>query len=238
MNERLSHPADCIDVYRIRLDLPEAEWTGFTAQLTAPERARADRFLSDRKRREFTITRTALRSILSQALDEPPSRINIVHQPQGKPCLDDNEYGRDVRFSVSHSHDLALVAITRQRDIGIDVEKIRDDMEHETLARRFFSESEYAALQYYNGPERLRAFFAVWTRKEAVVKAQGGGIALGLKQFDVSADPDAAPRVLATRWRQSGLPEWTLIDIDAGPGYAACLAISGDRVPINIRELD
>lgn len=236
MDEQPSQPAGRIDVYRIRLDLPEARWSGLAAQLTEAERARADRFLSGNKRREFTITRTALRRILSQAIDEPPSRINIIHQSHGKPCLDSLEH--DVRFSVSHSHDLALVAVTRGRDVGVDVEKIRDDIEHGTLARRFFSESEYRALQQYSGLERLHAFFAVWTRKEAVVKAQGGGIALGLKQFDVSVEPHAAPRVLATRWQQSGIPEWALIDIDPGPGYAACLAVSGGSVAVNMREMD
>lgn len=238
MTEGSSSRRDSVDIYRIRLDIPETRWAELTAQLTEPERARADRFLPANKRREFTITRAALRRILSQTLNEQACRISIIHQQQGKPCLDGSKHGHEIRFSVSHSHDVALVAVARNRDIGIDVEKIRDDIEHETLAQRFFSESEFTALRHYDGCERLRAFFAVWTRKEAVVKAQGGGIALGLKQFDVSVDPDTAPRVLASRWQQPGIPEWALADIDAGPGYAACLAVNGNIPPIILHEIN
>lgn len=229
----MNDPSDCIDVYRLRLDLPETEWARYSTILTDTERNRAAAFLSDSKRREFTITRATLRTILARTLDEQPSRINIVHQVQGKPCLAGND---SVCFSVSHSYDCAVIAVGRDRDIGIDVEKIRDDIEHEQLAKRFFSQAEYGALQHCSESNRLRAFFAVWTRKEAVVKAQGAGIALGLKQFDVSIDPDTAPSVIATRWQQSGIPAWTLFNLDVGPDYAACIAVSGGKTRINLRE--
>jgi 4'-phosphopantetheinyl transferase len=228
---------DSIEIYRVRLDRSESEWPAFSSLLNPAERERAAKFLAESKRREFTITRATLRILLSHALQEEPAHIRISHEAQGKPRIEDPQQHSRIRFSVSHSHDLALIAIARDRDIGVDVEKIRPEVEIDQLAERFFSGVESAALRQYSDTDRLRAFFMVWTRKEAIVKAQGGGIALGLKQFDVSVDPDATPLVTATRWKQTGIPEWTLFNLEAGPDYAASLAVSGrDTAEIRLLE--
>lgn len=227
---------DSIEVYRIRLDRSESELAIFHDMLNPPERERAAKFLAANKRREFTITRASLRLLLSRSLQEEPSQISITHEAQGKPRVENDKQHARVRFSVSHSHDLALIAIAQARDIGVDVEKMRGEVEFDQLAARFFSEAEYAALKKYSDETRLRAFFMTWTRKEAIVKAQGGGIALGLKQFDVSVDPDTPPAVIATRWQQPGIPDWTLYTLDVGPGYVASLATSGGTADIRLLE--
>jgi phosphopantetheinyl transferase len=79
----------------------------------------------------------------------------------------------------------------------------------------------------YQDHDRLRAFFATWTRKESIVKAMGTGIASGLKSFDVSVDPAAPPELRETRWSDDVSPHWTLNTIDADDDYLACLASSG-----------
>ena len=129
---------EIIEVYRIRLDRAEPDWSAFSTLLNPPERERAAKFLGAEKRREFTITRASLRLLLSRALLEEPSQISISHEAQGKPRIENNEQHARVRFSVSHSHDLALIAIAKGRDIGVDVEKIRSEVEFDQLAARFF----------------------------------------------------------------------------------------------------
>ncbi len=236
MNNESVYTPDHVDIYRIRLDLAETEIAVYAQWLSPDERARADKFLSAAKAREFTITRAYLKKILAQTLAEDPAHITIAHADQGKPYLVCNGRHTRIRFSVSHSHGLALIAITLDRDIGIDVEQVRADVDHDALARRFFSSAEYEALQVCAETTRLQAFFTTWTRKEAIVKATGKGIALGLQQFDVSVVPGLAPRVLATRWELAGMPDWTLIDIQTDKDYVASLAVSGGNITVCYRD--
>jgi len=218
---------DHVDIWCVRLDLPEQAVSGFTVLLSDDERTRAGKFASEQKSREFIITRGSLREILGHALHEDPRRFNIDYEAQGRPYLNGNEQHSRIHFSVTHSHELALIAMTMDHNIGIDLEKIRTDIEHTGLSRRFFSTAEYQALQHYTDAARLRAFFATWTRKEAIIKATGIGIALGLKQFDVSVDPDQPAQLQATRWEQKIRTDWVLTNIDTEPGYIACLAVTG-----------
>lgn len=236
MNTESEYTPDHVDIYRIRLDLTQAEIAAYTELLSEDELARAGKFLSAAKASEFTITRAALKKILAQTLDEDPAHITIAHADQGKPYLVCNARHARIRFSVSHSHDLALIAITLDRDTGIDVEKVRADIDHENLSRRFFSPAEYEALQRCSEQTRLRAFYSVWTRKEALVKATGKGIALGLKQFDVSVEPGPGPRVLATRGELAGMPDWTLINIQTDKDYIASLAVSGGHINVCYKD--
>jgi len=226
-----------VDIYRIPLDLSEDEIQAYHQYLSIEEKQRAAKFLSASKTREFTITRSCLRQILAQTLDSDLSLITIAHHPDGKPYLQFQPGPARVCFSVSHSSDLAMIAVTLDRDIGIDVEKIRTDIDYQTLARRFFSTAEYEAIQDCSEQIQLQAFFATWTRKEAIVKAHGKGIALGLKQFDVSVDPHRPPRLLATRWEQDDIPAWTLLNIDTAPGYFASMATSDGDIALCYRDL-
>jgi 4'-phosphopantetheinyl transferase len=235
MNDKSALAPDVIDIYRIRLDRNEAEVSACSTSLSDEEKQRAAKFLSASKSREFTITRSTLRKILAQTLDCDPSEITIANHADGKPYLQYRQGDTRVRFSVSHSADLAMIAVTLDRDIGIDVEKIRTDIDYQTLARRFFSAAEYEAIQDCSEQIQLQAFFATWTRKEAVVKATGKGIAAGLKLFDVSTDPLHTPVLLATRPPLDELADLTLYNLDSAPDYCASLALSGGPAQICYR---
>lgn len=235
MNESAYKP-ERVDVYRLRLDLPESDIATRKQWLSAEEKARAEKYLSAIKAREFIITRSSLKKILATTLAEDPANIIIAHASAGKPYLVCADRHTCIRFSVSHSYNMALIAITQDHAVGVDVEKIRSNIDYETLSRRFFSSAEFELLQQCNATTRLRAFFAVWTRKEAIVKATGKGIALGLKQFDVSVDPDQPGRVLATRWEQADMPDWTLLNLETTSNYIASLAVSSSNV--HVRYMD
>ena len=130
---------------------------------------------------------------------------------------------------------MALVALGLDRRLGIDVEKLREDPEHDKLARRYFSKVENEQFEKFQG-DRARAFFATWTRKEAFVKAVGKGIKYGLSEFDVNIDPDEAPRMLRTGWQENDLNNWHMLDIDCGDDYIATVIADGPCYSVRLWE--
>jgi 4'-phosphopantetheinyl transferase len=138
--------------------------------------------------------------------------------------------GSSLRFNASHSADLALFAFTRNRNIGVDLERIRSDLALREIAGRFFSEAEIVALRALPAEAQIAAFFACWTRKEALIKAHGSGLSLPLHKFAVSLDTPA--RLLQTDFDPNALSQWTLHELDADDGFAAALAIEGKPAQI------
>jgi 4'-phosphopantetheinyl transferase len=193
--------------------------------LSTAEKKRADRLRVPARRREFTVARAILRSSLGAACGVEPGEITFTVGDHGKPRL--AEQPTEFGFNISHSHGAVALALVRGREVGIDIEKVRSDIEAERLAVRFFSPRENDLLSRLPGREMLTAFFDCWTRKEAVLKAIGAGLSLSLSSFDVSLDPDRA-ELLATRWQENH--QITLQHLRAPEGYRAALAVSGVRL--------
>ena len=191
--------------------------------LSLEERERASRYRVGRPREEFILTRGTLRSLLSRYLRATPQELLFRYSAYGKPFLD-RHY--DLRFNVSHSGGLVLMAFARAREIGIDVEKVDREVDAKKLSERFFSVRERQCLKDLSGEELQAAFFRCWTRKEAYVKARGEGLSLPLHQFDVSLAPDETRALLATRPDPSEASRWLLCDFAVPPGYAAALALA------------
>ena len=120
-----------------------------------------------------------------------------------------------------------MLAFTRGREIGVDVEQVRSDFELEAIARRFFSPHEQAQLATVPADETPAAFFRCWTRKEAYIKATGDGLSLPLTQFDVSLEAGEQNALLATRPDASEVSRWLLRDVPGGSGYIAALCVRG-----------
>lgn len=224
---RLSN--EFVDVWRTRLDLSIDTVNNYLATLSKDERARADRFKARSKRKEFIITRGLLRKTLAQTLDIDPSSLEFDYAEHDKPFLPAATLGVPISFNVSHSHNQALVALTLDRAIGIDIEKIRQDVSFEKLAARFFSKQESQALEKLDKNTLPKAFFACWTRKEAFVKALGDGISFGLSEFSVSVDPYETNVSLLTHWNTGESSNWSIVNIKADEYYIGALAIDGSR---------
>lgn len=156
-----------------------------------------------------------------------PGRLNFCYGSHGKPALAEGSGEDALRFNVSHSHGLALFALTRDREVGVDLEYVRSDLELEEIAARFFSPQEAATLRSLPAEMRTEAFFAGWTRKEAYIKARGEGLSLALDGFSVSLVPGEPAMLLNTRGDPSEAARWTLRELKSGPGYAAALAAKG-----------
>ena len=160
--------------------------------LSADEHARAERFYFQKDRERFMVARGLLRTVLGRYLNQEPSQLRFCYSPYGKPALATGSGRNTLRFNVSHSHGLALYAITCGRELGVDVELIRPELPDEEIAERFFSFQEVSGLRALPPNMRLEAFFNCWTLKEAYIKARGEGLSLPLDQFDVALVPGEA----------------------------------------------
>jgi 4'-phosphopantetheinyl transferase len=217
-------PDDEVHVWRTTLDIAASDLAKLRQILSPDERERADRFHFEADRRRCVIGRGYLRLLLGEILDLPANKLEFEYDEFGKPSLLPT-YEPPPQFNVSHSGDLILIAITMGRPVGIDVERIRTDLDLDSIAARFFSASECKILASLAGPARYQAFFACWTRKEAYLKARGIGLSLPLDQFDVSFLPNEEPRLLATRHNPAEARQWRLQALDVSGDYAAALAI-------------
>jgi 4'-phosphopantetheinyl transferase len=213
--------ATAAHVWSFGLDQPPERLRSFHQILSADERERAGRFVFDRDREAFIAGRGFLRTTLGRYLAIAPEALRFAYSDQGKPALVD----KPLEFNLAHSHGLALLAITQRDEVGVDVEYIKDDLDAEALARGFFSPREVDALFALSAAERQSAFYAIWTRKEAYLKAIGKGLSLSLSDFDVTLELDDA-RLLATRHDPREASRWTLRHLSPARGYTGALAIS------------
>ena len=199
----------------------------FRQNLAADEQARAGRFYFQKDREHFIVARGVLRAILGRYLNREPAGLPFCYGSHGKPALAGQSERGAIRFNVSHSHGVALYAVTREREVGIDLERIRFDLEVVEIAERFFSRREAAMLRTLPMAAQRQAFFRCWTRKEAYIKARGEGLSLPLDQFDVSLAPGEPAAVLGTQGDPSEASRWSLEELSPAPGYAAALAAEG-----------
>lgn len=194
----------------------------FLDVLTPEEHERANKFVSLPARQQFQIARGLLRTLLGHYLDRDPRQIAFTHGPAGKPMLHD---GPPLHFNVSHSHGFVLVAVSGAGEVGIDVERVRVFSDELELARRFFTPVEAEALAALHGEQRRQAFFHVWTRKEAFLKATGLGLAHGLERFEVSVPPDDPARVCHIDGCSVSASRWSLRALTPAAEYVGTLAL-------------
>lgn len=188
-----------IEVLAAPLDVPLAVFESLWPLLSSVEQARANRFLGERHKREYTVGRARLRQLLGLRLDADPRLVEIVEADHGKPALGGKWAESGLRFNLSHSGALAVYALATRRELGVDIEELRAIPDAIDLAKRFFSAAESGAVSSYPADRRDLAFLSCWTRKEAFVKAVGQGLSFPLDEFSVSVDPDEPARIVEVR---------------------------------------
>jgi 4'-phosphopantetheinyl transferase len=212
-----------VHLWQTPLEDRAAEVSARYELLSRDEQERAHRFREGRPRNDFVVTRGTLRALLAHYLGAAPQEIEFCYGIHGKPLLEGNS---NLRFNVSHTHGLAIMAFVRDRAIGVDVENMGRKTELKPLAKRFFSDGEWQALRDLSGQELRAGFFRCWTRKEAYIKAKGDGLALPLSQFDVSIAAGDRDALLATRPDPGEAARWTISDVPVMADYAAAVAIA------------
>lgn len=204
--------------------------------LDEQEARRADRFVRPSDRRRFVFAHAALRLILRSCLGVAAARVSYRLGPHGKPEL--TETALPLTFNLSHSGDLALIAIARSVAVGVDLEQVRDLESIAGIVERQFSADEQAELRALPSGERLHAFFRGWTRKEAVVKMIGEGLGHALDRFEVELAPGSLSALRHLDGRPGATAEASLRDLLPPAGYAAAGAVAAPaRAGISWREL-
>jgi 4'-phosphopantetheinyl transferase len=211
------------------LDVPPETCARLFATLTADERARSARFQFERDRRRFIVARGVLRDLLGRYLQTSPGQIRFVYNAFGKPDLGP-EFASRLKFNLSHSADVVLIAIATGANVGVDLEHIRELPDCAEIARRFFSATEVDYLSRLPGHLYPEAFFSCWTKKEAYLKACGEGMATRLKSVSVPLTTDPADAPVDFHVASTDLvpaKRWSLYTLRPAPGYAGALAIEG-----------
>ena len=216
-------PAGVVHLWSRRLESSQAELNSCYELLSNEERDRAQRFRIERPRTAFVLTRGTLRALLAHYRGIKAKAVRFQYASRGKPFL---EVEDGLCFNVSHADGLALMGFVKSRSIGVDIERVKPDTEVEKLAERFFSERECRDLRRLEGDEFRAAFFRVWTRKEAYIKATGEGLSLPLDQFDVSIAAGDRDALQATRPDAREAERWTVSDVAVRSGYTAAVAVA------------
>ncbi len=203
----------------------------FRRALSIDELRRADRFLFEQHRRRFIVGRAGLRQVLGSYLGIAAESVAFDYTGLGKPRLRGHHVGRGLCFNFSNSHERALLAVTLDLEIGVDIERLRRMDSLEGLANRFFAESEKRQILSMAEPERTEAFFCCWTRKEAFLKAIGKGLTFPLCNVAVDVRRRTAAKIISihgdaeTEESESmNAIKWSLSHIDAESDYVAALA--------------
>jgi 4'-phosphopantetheinyl transferase len=185
-----------VHVWRVRLNRGDA------LPPTAAEAAHAAGFVTPTLRRRYLRAHAALRDILGSVTAAP---LEFALHEKGKPYL---ALAPEIRFNLAHSREMALVAVARGVEVGVDIERVRPLAEYAAIAQRYFPEG-------YTAPTGVRDFFRHWTRFEALLKAHGAGL------YGAGATPPGV---------------WSVTEIDAGPRFAAALAVEGPLPTVTVHE--
>lgn len=224
--------AEDVHVWCVPLSVPEELKRRLTEILSPDERERANRYAHRAAREQFATARAFVRLVLARYLGTHPRRIRFEQTNTGKPMLP----GRPLHFNVSHSHELGLIAVTRRGEVGIDIERVRTMPTFLDMAGRYFTPCESSAIRDLPRTVSEEAFFHVWTRKEAFLKAIGLGLSHGLERFAVSVPPDNPARILHIDGDRCAGKRWHLRGLVPSPGYVAALAIESADVQVTQQQ--
>lgn len=221
---------NCVDIWLLNKAALSSLPHRWEEAITTEEQQRANRFHFAEDRSSFVLYHACKRIILSSYLQLPPKKIDLSIQENGKPFLKNKQ----LFFNLSHTRDYAILAVSRDIEVGVDIEKHKNLSNHLDIAKRFFHSDEFQyLLEIEDVQKRQEAFFVFWTAKEAIVKATGEGIVAGLNNFCVKQSLSFMPVLKHTHPR-----ELSLICLSAPVGYAASLASLSPQPSIFYRDFD
>ena len=191
-----------------------AEQARLAAYINAEEEARAARFVNPQHGHKQRCVRGLLRQLLAQYLAIDPSQVEFDYAEHGKPYLKNDP---NIHFNLSHSCDMAAFAFCLQTDIGVDIEYMREQSNLAGMINHVASEKEMHELAALQGDELHNAFYRLWTRKEAFIKAVGRGLGMGLRSIHIGTQASATP--LGVEYKNEPQPQWQIVDVTPPPEY-------------------
>jgi 4'-phosphopantetheinyl transferase len=220
----MTRPPTDVDIYRIPISSKDLDVQRPNDSLSAEEKRRITRFASPERRLQARIAWEVRRHILAGYLDCSPGDVPGTGRSTN-PIL--NAFSGPLYENMTHSRGWALLAVSRGARIGVDIERIQTTVDVDRLARRFFHPDEVDALTSLPEDAHVTAFFRTWIRKEAYLKAIGGGVPAALRRFSVSVAPNEPPAILETELEPGAASAFSLYDIDVPEGYVGALAAEG-----------
>jgi 4'-phosphopantetheinyl transferase len=195
--------------------------------INSAEQTQARKFRFEQHRVRYIFSQATLRRILSRYLHVRPQEIVFDFNEFGKPFLPKSSEKAALRFNMSHSEGLVVVAVAMNRHIGVDVERIRAIDDINAIARDYFAMQERTLLESAPPGRKEEAFYMCWTRKEAYIKAVGMGLSIPLNSFDASIPEGMPGRRLQATESSLGVEQWWLSDLTMPDRYVGALAIEG-----------
>ena len=226
-----------VDVHLWQVTLADSLADGLKHLLSADESSRANRFHFAKDRNHFIAARVLLRTLLAAYLGINAKELQFTYAEKGKPYLEESAR-RGINFNLAHSHGRALYAFSHGREVGVDLEFMRETLADEKIAERFFSPREIETLRTVPAELRKEAFFNCWTRKEAYIKARGEGLSMPLDEFDVSLTPGEPAALLRNHKAPAEAARWTMRSIPMPAGYVAALVVEGHDWRLKTFSLD
>ena len=213
MSPSLDLAPDVVDVWMAPLDVGEKKMDDFLHRLSPSEQKRVGALLEDKAVHQYVVSRAMQRQLLANYVGGLPGEINFGIVAMGKPTLSKpNDIG--LKFNTTHSGNLVIIAVTKDRDVGVDAEKVRPLPRALKVARRFFSDDEYRMLSALPESEIERAFLSIWVRREGTAKARGDSVWRGLASWKNGALENLAH-------------EWTVEPLDLGPDFVGVVVARG-----------
>ena len=226
-----------IHIWRTHLKQNSQQISALAKLLNQEEQGKAEKFKVAQAKNNFIIARGTLRLLLAKYIDVEPKEIIFAHNSYGKPLLNSGL----VNFNVSHSHDYALFIFAKNYQVGVDVERVRDNFDFMAIAQKFFSLQEAIDLANMPQEQQLQAFFNCWSRKEAFIKGIGKGIFFALDKFAVEICTKTAGKLKLTidteRLLELEQDNWSLEALNPGNGYVGAFAVSGQDYKVSYYEV-
>jgi 4'-phosphopantetheinyl transferase len=230
--------AQQVHIWAVWLDASPPIRAAYQKTLSAPELERASRFHFEEHRNRYIVAHGWLRQLLAAYLGLPAAALDFDHATKGKPALAGPVKASELQFNLAHSDNLSLVAVTHRIPVGIDVERVRPLDDAEQLVARFFSKQETSRFRSLPAAQKSAAFFNLWTRKEAWLKATGEGITHLLGQVEVSFLAGEPARLLSLPSHFPDASNWSLGDLNPAPGFAAAFALAAPGAEPECRAWD
>ena len=216
-----------VHVWRANLDLPMIEIERLAAILSTDEIAKANKFHFIEHRKRFIAARGILRQLLGNYLEIRPNKIKFEYSGYGKPRLAASMDDSSLQFNVSHSLNYALYGFTNNHLIGVDLEFLREIKDAAELAKRFFTAGEFQSIADLTGRERQKAFFQIWTAKEAYFKAIGTGLSGSLTDIELSFEGENL-KLFAIKENIHAISNWSIHNYVPAANYTATVAVDTD----------
>jgi 4'-phosphopantetheinyl transferase len=232
---------DTVHVWAFALEGPPPLVSLCRSYLSAPERLRADRFVFERDRTRYTVAHAVLRHLLGRYCDLRPESLHFATTAAGKPALlidADQAQASPIRFNLTHSEDRALLGVSMARELGIDLEKVRSNIEALAISRHYFFGAERDSIEAAPEQERDNTFFRYWVAKEAVLKAQGIGLGFPLDRFRIEFLPDGRTARIETFDPAALEPEWTVRMLPCEGGWLGAVAARGTDWVVKLEGTD